>query len=128
MLEAERLCAGYDGTERVHDVTLSLEKGKLTAIVGPNGSGKSTLLRALAGLIRPMSGRVLRKQHRQIRALPLASGEMGHKRIAEGFRLCARQRRADDFPVCLRKRAAHAHVRVAPVGGQLVNRHLRRGP
>lgn len=59
MLEAERLCAGYDGTERIHEVTLSLQKGKLTAIVGPNGSGKSTLLRALTGLIRPMSGRVL---------------------------------------------------------------------
>ncbi len=59
MLEAERLCAGYDGTERIHNVTLSLERGRLTAIVGPNGSGKSTLLRALAGLIRPMSGRVL---------------------------------------------------------------------
>ncbi|MDO5376898.1 MAG: ABC transporter ATP-binding protein [Clostridia bacterium] len=58
MLEAERLCAGYGGAERVHDVTLSLPKGKLTAIVGPNGSGKSTLLKALAGLIRPMSGRV----------------------------------------------------------------------
>lgn len=58
MLETERLCAGYDGVQRLHDVTLSLEKGKLTAIVGPNGSGKSTLLRALAGLLRPMSGRV----------------------------------------------------------------------
>lgn len=58
MLETERLCAGYDGAERIHDVTLSIAPGRLAAIVGPNGSGKSTLLKALAGLIRPMSGRI----------------------------------------------------------------------
>lgn len=32
--------------------------GSLTAVVGPNGAGKSTLLKALAGLVRPRSGRV----------------------------------------------------------------------
>lgn len=33
-----------------------LPLGGITAIIGPNGSGKSTLLRALAGLLRPVSG------------------------------------------------------------------------
>jgi iron complex transport system ATP-binding protein len=39
-------------------VDLTLELGRLIALVGPNGSGKSTLLRALAGLIRPTAGGV----------------------------------------------------------------------
>jgi iron complex transport system ATP-binding protein len=40
-------------------VTLSLEPGRLVALLGPNGSGKTTLLRALAGLVRRESGEVL---------------------------------------------------------------------
>ncbi|MBU1346481.1 MAG: ABC transporter ATP-binding protein [Alphaproteobacteria bacterium] len=40
-------------------VGLSIDVGKVTAIVGPNGAGKSTLLSCLAGLRDPTSGRVL---------------------------------------------------------------------
>ena len=39
-------------------VSLDVPAGTITAIVGPNGSGKTTTLRALAGLVRPTSGRV----------------------------------------------------------------------
>lgn len=42
----------------VNDVSVSIPKGKITAIVGPSGSGKSTLLSLLGGLDRPMSGDV----------------------------------------------------------------------
>ncbi|PRY58756.1 iron complex transport system ATP-binding protein [Knoellia remsis] len=41
------------------DVTLTLPRHTVTAIVGPNGCGKSTLLRSLARLLRPTQGRVL---------------------------------------------------------------------
>lgn len=40
-------------------VTLSIEVGKVTAVVGPNGAGKSTLLSCLAGLRDPSSGSVM---------------------------------------------------------------------
>lgn len=33
--------------------------GSLTALIGPNAAGKSTLFRALAGMIRPISGRMM---------------------------------------------------------------------
>jgi iron complex transport system ATP-binding protein len=35
----------------LHDVSLTLPKGRWTSIVGPNGAGKSTLLKVLAGLL-----------------------------------------------------------------------------
>jgi iron complex transport system ATP-binding protein len=57
MLEARGLTARLGGRVVLQDVDLRIEAG-WTAIVGPNGAGKSTLLRALAGLLKPASGRV----------------------------------------------------------------------
>ena len=42
----------------LHDVSFELAKGESLGILGRNGSGKSTLLRAIAGIIRPTSGKV----------------------------------------------------------------------
>jgi iron complex transport system ATP-binding protein len=58
-METERLTLGYGDRDVVHDVSLRLPAGAVTAIVGPNGSGKSTLLRGMARLLRPRAGRVL---------------------------------------------------------------------
>jgi iron complex transport system ATP-binding protein len=57
LLSAQNLGVTLSGRTVLRDVSLSLEKGHLVALVGPNGAGKTTLLRALAGLI-PASGTV----------------------------------------------------------------------
>ena len=59
MIELCTLRAGYEGVEKLHDVSLRCPEGRITALIGPNGSGKSTLLKAIAGLLPCMSGRVL---------------------------------------------------------------------
>jgi len=50
--------AGYGERLALSDVRLEVATGSLLAVVGPNGAGKSTLLKIMAGLLRPISGRV----------------------------------------------------------------------
>lgn len=50
----------YPGKQQsgVHDISLTIQPGKITAIIGESGSGKSTLLRLLFGLLTADSGEV----------------------------------------------------------------------
>jgi putative ABC transport system ATP-binding protein len=45
-----RFGAGDSAVAALRDVSLEIERGRLTAIMGPSGSGKSTLMHVLAGL------------------------------------------------------------------------------
>ncbi|WP_367316715.1 ATP-binding cassette domain-containing protein [Agreia sp. PsM10] len=49
-LSGEQLVLRYGNDAVVDGVSMTLEPGRVTALVGPNGSGKSTLLRSLARL------------------------------------------------------------------------------
>lgn len=49
---------GYDGHPAVHHLSGVIAPGALLAVVGPNGAGKSTLIKALAGLLKPLGGRI----------------------------------------------------------------------
>ena len=59
MVLVEHLSFEYPGRRALDDVSFAIEPGNITALVGPNGAGKSTLLRCMAGLERPLEGRVL---------------------------------------------------------------------
>src|SRR5690606_15840004 len=47
-----------DGTQALHDISLSIPKGKKIAILGENGSGKSNIFKLLMGLEKPTSGEI----------------------------------------------------------------------
>lgn len=55
----EDISVGYPGRVLLSGADAVFDAGTLTALTGRNGTGKSTLLRAIAGLSRPLSGRVL---------------------------------------------------------------------
>lgn len=45
----------------LQNIDLEIEAGSTIGLIGPNGSGKSTLLKTIGGIIRPTTGRVLRR-------------------------------------------------------------------
>lgn len=57
LLTATNLGVTLSGRQVLRDVSLSLQRRHLVALVGPNGAGKTTLLRALAGL-QPSTGSI----------------------------------------------------------------------
>jgi branched-chain amino acid transport system ATP-binding protein len=59
MLEVRDLRVRYGAIEAVRGLDLSVRQGELVALVGSNGAGKSTLLKALAGILRPVSGSIV---------------------------------------------------------------------
>ncbi|MFF7599921.1 ABC transporter ATP-binding protein [Streptomyces mirabilis] len=54
----DRVSVAYDGTTVLDSLDLTVEPGEVMALLGPSGSGKTTALRAVAGFVRPASGRV----------------------------------------------------------------------
>ena len=47
----------YRGTRPIYkNMSLTVQKGKITAIMGPSGIGKTTLLRLIGGQLKPQTG------------------------------------------------------------------------
>ncbi|MFJ8658715.1 ABC transporter ATP-binding protein [Streptomyces sp. NPDC093795] len=65
----DAVSVAYGGTTVLDRLDLTVEPGEVMALLGPSGSGKTTALRAVAGFVRPASGRVLIGD-RDVTALP----------------------------------------------------------
>ena len=58
-MRTDQLVKRFDGVTAVDDVSLSINKGEIFALLGSSGCGKSTLLRMLAGFEKPSEGCVM---------------------------------------------------------------------
>lgn len=57
-IRLNQLTVAYEAQPVLWDISFSIPKGTLTAVVGPNGAGKSTLIKSLINLIKPIAGEV----------------------------------------------------------------------
>lgn len=59
ILEVKNIKKDFDETKVLSDISFTLEKGEVLAIIGSSGSGKTTLLRCLNFLERPDAGKII---------------------------------------------------------------------
>ena len=55
-LKTENLSVGYSGKVLIHDINLSVERGKILTLIGPNGAGKSTILKTITKHLEKIAG------------------------------------------------------------------------
>ncbi|GGH75791.1 iron complex transport system ATP-binding protein [Pullulanibacillus pueri] len=59
MVEVKHVTKQYGQKKVVEDISLTIQKGKITSFIGPNGAGKSTLLAMVSRLVRKDSGDII---------------------------------------------------------------------
>ncbi len=70
LVDFRAVSLGYGGPPVLEDITFTVDGGDFLALVGPNGAGKTTLLRALAGVLAPAAGRLVRARGTAIGYVP----------------------------------------------------------
>ena len=86
MLNLEAVNVFYGQLQALWDVSLSIDKGEITALLGSNGAGKSTLLKTISSLVHPSSGSIKFFDER-IDTLP------AHKVVEKGISLVPEDRK-----------------------------------
>src|SRR5574341_1064881 len=87
LLEIKNVSSGYGEVQILWDVSLKLDRGKLTSLVGSNGVGKTTLLRTIVGLVKPWSGTIAFNGHDSTRVSPHEKAGQGLILVPEGRQL-----------------------------------------
>ncbi len=58
MIRAENVTVRFGGVVAVNDVSMHVEKGKVTGLIGPNGAGKTTLFNTINGVQKTPDGHI----------------------------------------------------------------------
>jgi branched-chain amino acid transport system ATP-binding protein len=84
LLQIEKLDLYYGDAQALAGVSLEVPRGEIVAIVGANGAGKTSLIRAIAGIERARSGRVLFREKEITRLQSHQICDLGIGQVAEG--------------------------------------------
>lgn len=112
-LTIDSLSVSANGRSAVSGVSLTIEQGKVAAVLGANGAGKSEMVLAVAGML-PVTGGTITVNGRSIRGIPPdAVRRAGVAAVPEGHRVLTRLSVEDNL------RTAGAILERSEVGGAL---------
>ena len=86
-LAAENLNAWYGAAQVLYDISLTIGRGEVVALMGRNGAGKSTTMKAVMGLIGRRSGMVRINGHDVSRLRPFEIARLGVGFVPEDRRI-----------------------------------------
>ncbi|MEH2469969.1 branched-chain amino acid transport system ATP-binding protein [Nitrobacteraceae bacterium AZCC 2161] len=93
-IRIENLCAGYGTVRILHNVSLNVEASDTVTLLGTNGNGKSTLIKAVMGIVRASSGRIIATidgmEHELVGMATESIVDLGIALVPEGRRLFSR--------------------------------------
>ena len=84
MLSVEKVKVARGKLPVLNDVSLSVKRGEITALIGPNNAGKSTLLRTIAGLLPLKEGKIILNGEDVTKLRPDELVELGLTLVPEG--------------------------------------------
>ncbi len=87
MLKVEKLETGYSSMQVLWGIDIQVEKKSITTIMGPNGAGKTTTLRAIMGMLKPWSGKIMYDGKDVTDLPPHSKVDMGMTMVLEGRHL-----------------------------------------
>lgn len=87
LLEGVGLSKYFGGLRALHDVSLTLRRGEVTALLGDNGAGKSTLVRLLGGVHQADRGQLL-IDGQSVRLSPARAHQLGIETVHQDLAIC----------------------------------------
>ncbi len=87
MLSIKNIDAFYKEIQAIWNVSMTVKKGEIVALVGPNGAGKTTLLRIISGLLKPASGEIEFMGHHLEKESPHKIVEYGISQVPESGKI-----------------------------------------
>ena len=86
-LEIKHINKSFPGVKALNDVTFSVGKGSIHALVGENGAGKSTLIKILAGIYHPEEGSIVLDGKEEVFVSPKESRDKGIRVVHQEIQL-----------------------------------------
>jgi branched-chain amino acid transport system ATP-binding protein len=126
-LTAEGLHTFYGKSHILHDVSLEVPEGEITALLGRNGAGKTTTLRSLMGLTPPREGRItiFGNQTAHWPTYRIAAQGVGY--VPEGRRIFANLSVDENLRIPLERDGPWTIERIYQLFPRLAERKLNRG-
>jgi branched-chain amino acid transport system ATP-binding protein len=84
MLKIDHLTVAHGAIRAIDDISFSVAKGQLAAVIGSNGAGKTTLMRTLSGLKGAVSGNASWMDHNLLSGKPEHHVRHGVSHVSEG--------------------------------------------